>query len=388
MLPRQLNLAEIEKYARRFATAVCSSFFTQKERISGQEIVGLPIEKQVSLMVIKNIFIKWQLEAANLRSPFFDYTNAEVQNALKSFMNVVSRHISIARKHFEPLLADAVQETLVLTLAPANYFNNLFIQKQKNFSVETDLKPLLKYFKVHRKLVEELVRRLSGVPMPSNPSAVQELIRQLAGEKALLDDENEVIASLSRTLPAEKNQLLQIVSPSSPEDPLDFSSDTINPLAFENTKISFGVENDEPPVTPPYQEKKPELLAKPTPAKEEPQATPLNARFAGEADQRKPSLNEILAQQQPKAPSVSDMYRNARIQSLNEFIPVNKRYQFINELFRGNAAEFAEAIEAIDRCTSYNQAMLLIRDKYLPKYGWDFSKDEVKEFYELIGRKF
>lgn len=401
MLQRQLNLSEIEKYARRFATTVCSSFFSQKERISGQEIVTLPIERQVSLLVVKNIFLKWQAETANLRSPFFDYTAPDVQKALAAFMNVVSKHISIARKHFEPMLADAVQETLLLTLAPSAYFSDLLGRKQQTVSAETDLKPLLKYFKVHRKMADELMRRMSGSVGPLSVSAAQELVRQIAEQKNLLDDEDEVIASLNRTLPLDKNQLAMIASPDTPEDPLDFSNDSINALSFDMPKMSFGVENDEPPHSPFYTEDKPVVQSffkeheKPvfqpvqsSPKKEEPQSAPLNNRFAGESEQKKPSLNEVLAQQQPKAPSVSDMYRNAKIQSLNDFIPLNHRYKFINELFHGNAADFSQAVEAIDACTSYHEAIMLVKDKYLPKYGWDFSKDEVKEFYELIGRKF
>ncbi len=399
MLQRQLNITETEKYARRFANIVCNNFFAQKDRISGQEIVALPIEKQVSLLAIKNIFLQWQKETANLRSPFFDYTSADVQKALAAFMNVVSKHISIDRKHFEPLLADAVKETLVLTLTPSGYFSNLFTQKSQAVSAETDIKPLLKYFKVHRRMADELVRRMSATVSPLSIPFAQELVQQVAQQKALLDNEDEIIASLSNTLPLDKNHLAQIVSPETPEDPLDFSNDSINSMSFEISKMSFGVENDEPPHSPLHTEDKTVVqsffkqTAKPSsqpvqPPKEEPKFTPLNSKFTSEPEQKKPSLNELLAQQQTKAPSVSDMYKNAKIQSLNDFIPLNRRYKFINELFGGSTADFNEAITTIDSCKDYHDAIMIVKEKYLPKYGWDFSKDEVKEFYELIGRKF
>lgn len=399
MLQRQLNIPEIEKYARRFANTVCNHFFSQKDKISGQEIVALSIEKQVSLLIVKNIFLQWQKETANLRSPFFDYTSADVQKALAAFMNVVSKHISISQKHFEPLLADAVKETLVLTLIPGNYFSDLFAEKSQAISVETDVKPLLKYFKVHRRLADELVRRMSATISPLSVPFAQELVQQIAQQKALLDNEDEIIASLSHTLPLDKNQLAMIASPETPEDPLDFSNDSINSLSFEVSKMSFGVENDEPPHSPLYTEDKPVVQSffkepeKPVfqpiqQPKEEPKFVPLNSKFTGEPEQKKPSLNELLAQQQAKTPSVSDMYKNAKIQSLNDFIPLNHRYKFINELFGGSTAEFNDAITTIDSCKDYHDAIMIVKEKYLPKYGWDFSKDEVKEFYELIGRKF
>jgi hypothetical protein len=399
MLQQQLNIAEIEKYARQFANIVCNNFFAQKDRISGQEIVALPIEKQVSLLSVKNIFLQWQKETANLRSPFFDYTSADVQKALAAFMNVVSKHISIARKHFEPLLSDAVKETLILALTPGSYFSNLFAKKDQAITVETNLKPLLKYFKIHRRLAEEIVRRMSATVNPLSVSFAQELIQQISQQKNLLDNEDELIASLSQTLPLNKNQLALIASPETLEDPLDFSNDSINSLSFEVTKMSFGIEKDEPQHGLFHAENKPAIQSSPKEQekpifqpvqqpKEEPKFVPLNSKFASEPEQKKPSLNELLAQQQTKAPSVSDMYRSAKIQSLADFIPLNHRYKFINELFGGNAAEFNNAIATIDACKDYHDAMMLIRNKYLPKYGWDFSKDEVKEFYELIGRKF
>jgi hypothetical protein len=399
MLQRQLNIPEIEKYARRFANTVCNNFFAQKDKISGQEIVALSIEKQISLLIIKNIFLQWRKETFNLRSPFFDYTSAEVQQALTAFMNVVSKHISIARKYFEPLLADAVKETLVLTLTPGNYFSDLFAEKSQAISVETDVKPLLKYFKVHRRLADELVRRMSATVSPLSIPFAQELVQQIAQQKALLDNEDEVIASLNQTLPLDKNQLALIISPDTPEDPLDFSNDSINSLSFEVSKMSFGVENDEPQHSPLYTEDKPVVQSffkgqeKPVfqpirQPKEEPKFVPLNSKFASEQEQKKPSLNDMLAQQQVKAPSVSDMYKNTKIQSLNDFIPLNHRYKFINELFNGSATEFNEAITAIDNCKNYHDAIMVVKERYLPKYGWDFSKEEFKEFCELIGRKF
>ncbi|WP_448519118.1 hypothetical protein [Rhodoflexus sp.] len=403
MLQRQLNLPEIEKYARRFATTVCSSFFAQKDKISGQEIISLPIEKQVSLLIVKNIFLKWQSETSNLRSPFFDYTSVEVQKALAAFMNVVSKHISIARKHFEPLLAEAVQETLFLTLAPRAYFSDLLAQKQQPISVETDLKPLLKYFKVHRKMADELVRRMSTTVSPLSLPFAQELVQQIAEQKALMDNEDEVIAALARTLPLDKNQLAYITSPDTPEDPLDFSNDSINSMSFQVSKLSFGVENDEPPHSPLYTEDEPVVQSffkepekpvfqpaqqQPQPPKEEPKFVPLNNRFASTVEQKKPSLNEVLARQQVKSTTVSDLYKNTKIQNMSDFIPLNQRYKFINELFAGSTADFNDALTAIDACKDYHEAIMIVKNKYLPKYGWDFSKDEVKEFYELIGRKF
>lgn len=403
MLQRRLNIPEIEKYAHRFSETVCNQFFVGKEKISGQEIIALPVERQICLLAIKNIYLQWQTEANNFRSPFFDYGAPEVQKALAAFMNVVSKHISIARKRFEPLLADAVRETLILTLAPGQYFGELFAAKKQPVTAETDLKPLLKYFKVHRKLAEELVRRMSAAVGPLSISAAQELALQLAGQKDLLDNEDEVIASLSHTLPLDKNRVALIAAPESAEDPLDFSTDSLNTLAFEVSKMSFGIENDEPAHSPLHTEnqptvqtffqqsrtEKPIFQPKQPLQPEEPKTVPLHGKLAAESEQRKPSLNEVLAQQQtPKAPSVSEMYRNAKVKSLSELISVNHRYKFINELFGGNATEFNEAVAAIDRCNDYHSAMMLIKQKYLPQYGWDFSKDEVKEFYELIGRKF
>jgi len=69
-------------------------------------------------------------------------------------------------------------------------------------------------------------------------------------------------------------------------------------------------------------------------------------------------------------------------------IPLNKKFAFINELFNGNSQEFNEAVDHIDRAADYSAAIQLVKEKYFRKNNWDIEKDEVKDFYELLSRKF
>jgi hypothetical protein len=74
--------------------------------------------------------------------------------------------------------------------------------------------------------------------------------------------------------------------------------------------------------------------------------------------------------------------------SLRSMLPINKKFTFINGLFGGNATEFEQAIDMIDQCNDYHKAIMLIKEKYFRRFGWDLEKDEVKEFYEMVSRKF
>ncbi len=87
---------------------------------------------------------------SSFRSPYFDFEQGEVKEALKEFMNVVSRNISVKREALEPILLDATKDTLMLLLDPNAYFNELF-RNQPNFTVTADtVQQLRKYLRFNK----------------------------------------------------------------------------------------------------------------------------------------------------------------------------------------------------------------------------------------------
>ena len=101
-MQRKLNEDFIDSYCEKFARMVAAGFFVgNKKVITGKEILEVTPSKQVNFFVIKLLFRYWQEETKKLESPFFNYKNEEVRQAMIQFMNVLSQHIEINQPKFE-----------------------------------------------------------------------------------------------------------------------------------------------------------------------------------------------------------------------------------------------------------------------------------------------
>ena len=93
-----INHSAIEEYGTKFTESICDQFFSGKIHIKADEIIHLTPVQQVNYFVLKELFQRWKSEIHRLKSPYFDYDNAEVQASLKVFMNVLSQNILIKRE--------------------------------------------------------------------------------------------------------------------------------------------------------------------------------------------------------------------------------------------------------------------------------------------------
>eukprot|EP01035_Chromulina_nebulosa_P058930 gene58930-80696_t len=161
-MSNKLNLSAVERYSKAFAAKVCNDFFAEYSSITGKQILGLTSLQQVNMLTIKALFDKWQADTQRLRSPYFDFGASEVQQALKTFMNTVSQHISIKREHFEPLLVDSVGETLVLILEPQTFYKEL-MRDLPNFKFsQENIRPLTKYILINKDILPQIAEKLNG----------------------------------------------------------------------------------------------------------------------------------------------------------------------------------------------------------------------------------
>src|SRR5215468_10505256 len=107
-MDERLSLKAVDEYSEDFASKVAAAFFSNKERITGPEILKLCPVHQVNLFVIRELLRAWQHEGQKLRSPYFDYSAPEVKEELERFQNMLSNHILISKENFQPLLKKAV----------------------------------------------------------------------------------------------------------------------------------------------------------------------------------------------------------------------------------------------------------------------------------------
>lgn len=393
----QINTSEVSAYSKRFASMLCNQFYRQNSNINGKQIVELTENKQINFFAVKIIFLKWQDEMANLRSPYFDYSQVEVNKTLTTLMNLLSQNISIARPDFEPVLQEAVADTILMYISPKNFYTKFFESFSTTIHVANQLKPLAKYIKINKTFFDRLLAYLEREANPTiTVNRGHELLQTVASENIVNENSDDLFAYLSKFIPVSVNNFFVI-----DEDPLVFDTSTIIPqinipqvktvevlethvpktVVEEHHTTSTKPASYEPVVSPKI------IIEEQKPA----EVFTFNNQFA-DTHANIVSVNQQFVQEAPKE-TVNEIAHetdttNGKVLTLREFIPVNKKFVFIQGLFGGSSEEFEQAVDMIDHCNDYHKAIMLIKEKYFRRFAWDLEKDEVKEFYEMVSRKF
>jgi hypothetical protein len=97
------------------------------------------------------------------------------------------------------------------------------------------------------------------------------------------------------------------------------------------------------------------------------------------------SLNDRLKESKIE---LSQSLTSAPIKDLKKAIGVNDRFLFINELFRGDEAMYERSIKTIQNFSIYAEAEFWIRRELKVKIGWLDADPVVKEFDQLVKRRF
>ena len=97
------------------------------------------------------------------------------------------------------------------------------------------------------------------------------------------------------------------------------------------------------------------------------------------------SVNDIL-----KAPSIelSDKLTEAAVKDLKKAIGINDRFLYINELFRGDEVMYERSIKTINSFSIFPEAEYWIRRELKTKLGWVDAESTVKQFDQLVKRRF
>ncbi len=361
---RKVNLSEINSYGQRFAKVICDKFFKTQVAINGKQIVELCENRQINLFVIKTIYIKWQEEANNIRSSFFDYSVPEVTQAMTALMNVLSRYINVRQATFEPILAAAVADTLLLTLAPYDYYAKEFALMGKEIEVSTQVKTIAKYFKIHKKLFDKILSQLEAEGNVIKSERAVALVAMLLSQNPELDNQETLLLSFDKIIPLHFNNLFieQKEESRFTNSQLEETTFDISPLKFD-----LNLKEENKPIIADYV---PITVERPV---EKPvERVVVEQKFS-------PLSNPELAK---------SIMADSQQRSIHNIIPTEKRNGFVRVLFNGNNGEFNEALEVIDKSSNYHEAIMFIKDHYFRKYAWDLEKDEVKEFYEMLSEKF
>ena len=369
----QINGNYLEKYATSYAELVCDQFFSTRQFITGQEIIQLTPSAQVNFFIIKRLFELWQEELGKLKSsPYFDYRDIAVHEALTQFMNVLSRRIKVERRHLEGMLQDAVQEAIRVATDPVSFYQ-LELEKAPSGKINEYLKENKKYFKWNEKLVISLIDKAGIVQdLATYQQAIAANFQALGGS---LDAPKELLATLSSTLSFDLELYLGKEAEALPE----IEEEEVIFVARE-TEVVVESNDDYYEAPAPEFDEQEEL-------EEEPVTTPAVTPIANMSSV--PSGKGLDAAHL-KAVFATETYKGMKgiLGELAESLALNQRFMFTKELFDGNADLLRHALKSVDELATFEEAVDLINARFVFELGWDIESEEVREFMQQVYRKF
>ncbi|UII22938.1 hypothetical protein [Fulvivirga ligni] len=279
---------------------------------------------------MKNLLNAWRKETSKIQSPYFNYDAPEVKEAQKEFMNILSRNIAITQENFKPLLLQATQETILLIFSPYDYYMHLIHDPKANKISIKDLKRIAKYVKINQDLLLKLIEKAeeNGLDKISKEEA-SKLLNEAFDSTQEPEDVEGYIEAFSKIAPLS-------------EDMIYGSSKNYQPE----------VKSTQPNVQ-------------------------INSRF----ESPKNILND---QHSEKRPTIADVHRNQKIESIRKSISINQRFMFINTLFAGDEESFNQTVDDLERLKNKREAEEYLSENYP---FWDKESEEHEEFMEIVSKR-
>ncbi len=335
-MDEKISLDAIALYADAYSGKLLKNFFQKKDKIAGTEILGFSNVQQVNLLIINELFKSWKNETQKVRSPYFDYDNEDVKEALDNLMNVLSRNISVSERDFTPLARRAVSHALLIIFDPYDFYSMLITGNNDQLDFHS-LREEIKYLKVNKAPLEKLLEKME-----------QRNLERISGNEglALLD---EVLEEVSFT-PEDVEEYIEKFSIVSP----------LNPNRFFISETPTAPAKPEPkPVAPPVS----------TPPVTANAPTPL-----------------VTQENRPKEPRATVAGNFNKNRKIKESLTINQKFMFTKVLFHGDFELFTRAVDRLDQLDNLPSALRYIEDEHAST--WDRESEEFHEFMELVEQRF
>lgn len=87
---------------------------------------------------------------------------------------------------------------------------------------------------------------------------------------------------------------------------------------------------------------------------------------------------------------LSEKLASTPITDLVKAVGINDKLLYINELFRGDADEYADTMDTLNRKPSFEEAKVFLSRHLIDKFGWtdDTRSERAQAFVKLISRRF
>ena len=393
------SLTKCAQYGRRLAARLCDQHFGPQPEatLDGPAVLKFTPVRQLNLLVVRQLLGQWQAETARLRSVYFDFEAAPVQAALTQFMNVLSRHIRLGRAAFEPLLAQAITDTLGLVADPLGSFQRLLLGTTAEPTMAS-LRDAVRYIDLDKTFYQGFLDTLSANNALSRDFLTHRFELYHAANHRAHQSMQRLVEELSTLLPLTTADLLEdgpvssLSAPPAEPAPVSIPTAAVAPAAPTPTIVA-----------PPSFVSTP-AAAPAAPEASVPVATPASVgapvRALPDAEAAAIPLHEKLKAGQLAAPALADTLRSTaapaslaeragpKVETLREAISINQRFSFINELFNGENMDYHAAIQHLDSLPAAEQARAYVSGDLSQRYDWSRKEEHVNKLLKLIERKF
>jgi hypothetical protein len=369
-MDEKISLEAIALYADAYSDKVLKNFFASKDKITGKEILSLCNVQQANLFIIRELFKAWKEDTKKLKSPYFDFENPDVKEALENFMGVLSNNISIDQLHFAPLLKKAVSQALLVIFDPYDFFSMIVTGKNNKLEV-APFREEIKYLKVNKAPLERMLQKLEekGVKEISGNEAFAILDQILEEVNFNPEDVDDYIEKFSSVSPLEPNRFY--VSKE------EFAPLPVPPsIEVKAPEVKIPDVKPKEPVVPTFVVKSEPVVTPPVVPKPQPVPTPQPAKQVASI------VNETSNHESRS--SVPGNFQ--KISRIKDSLTINQKFMFTKVLFHGDFELFSKAIDHIDRQDNMKAALRYIDDEHAS--SWDRDSEEFHEFMELVERRF
>lgn len=354
-MPQSINTAAVESYIETLTEKLVFGHFNTHEHISGPEIQELTELDQVNVFILELLFSQWRTEAESLKSPFFNFEHEDIKSALQDFLNSLSFHIKVDRAHFQPLLKNALSNTIDLILHPYNYITQECLCLDEMVVSEAHIRNKTRYIKINKFLIEDALNKFNQkdqIPTEDFLNECSQIYLKRKGDFYAIED---LVRMFDYLIPEEHSQAF-FMGHETPVLPHEHN---------ETPSIDDFVETTIDSPEPITYNKEADIAETETQFDGE----PINAKFS----EKQTSLAEELA--------------DKHTVNLKDSIPFNDRYAFVNNLFDGDANEYNEALDQVQSSEANADTLSLLKDRYGAKYQWHEKEETLERLIEYLERR-
>jgi hypothetical protein len=372
-MSQKINPIALQQYVISFTTQILTDFYATNTTASGTDLLKITPLRQINLGIISRLFESWKSTAQAFRSPYFNFESDDVKEAMDTFMNVVSQHISVKKEDLQPLLTEATQDALILLFAPEEYFETK-LRALPSFTFTTShADKLVKYTHIHNSIAKALADRLYTTNVESvYANEVLRWLDELLASNTGVDATEQYVDQFSSVKELTPSKILR------------------NPVPVAEIPVAKQPENKSffETVLGEKEIAKPQVAA-PAPSSDEESRIGKNIRRNSDNSHVEGSLNHRFKVDMPE-PTDDNKYGNVKlkVESIGNSIALGQRFMFINQLFNGSKDDFEQAVTEINNSHTLENALNMVTQKLAQKYNWNLKDEAVIDLLTIVKRKF